>query len=75
MRELVIEKYKEILDNMNEYYKDYGHTQWNDQTKKNNFVPTLRHLIKPHPDFDKMSDKELFKNFLKEYKNAGVPRG
>jgi len=60
MRELTIEKYNEILDNMNKYWKGWGDKNY---------------MIKPYPDFDKISDKELFESFLKEYENASVLRG
>jgi len=60
MRELIITTYKQYLDSMNEYWKGWGDKNSN---------------IKPYPDFDKMTDRELLDEFMKVHGEACIPRG
>jgi hypothetical protein len=60
MRELIIQKYKDIIDRMNDYWKGWGN--------KN-------HMIEQYPDFDSLDDETLLLSFLQKHKNSCQPRG
>lgn len=60
MRYLIIEKYKELLERQNNYWRGWGNKQ---------------HNIKPIPEFDNMSDKELLDSFCFLLGQASQPMG
>jgi len=59
MRELLIQKYKEVVDWENNYWKGWGDKD---------------HKLQDYPDFDNWTDEEILESFLKIYGNASQPR-
>ena len=52
MRELLIQKYKQVIDSENDYWKGWGNKD---------------HNLQDYPDFDNWTDEEILESFLKVY--------
>ena len=77
MRELIIEKYKQILDLQNDYYSDYGYLEGKMESGKliSKFTPTKKHMVQPYPQFEKMADEEILEIFVSLIAGAAQPMG